>query len=126
MSNGILSRGERAHPAFFWLGAALVTIGVVMHLPMYVRSAAMNFHVAGMPVDVWMVAGMATIVAGTLAGYYGLLPAALKRESAGATAAQLASIQALVPKESAEKLKWAHWQLLITLSLGLIIDSMKP
>src|SRR5437763_13826740 len=49
MTTGILARGERAHPAFFGLGALSVTLGGVLHVPMYIKSAAMNFHLAGMP-----------------------------------------------------------------------------
>src|SRR5262245_28595589 len=61
-TTGILARGERAHPGFFWLGAAAVTVGVGLHLPMYIESASMNFHLAGMPVDAEMLIGMALIV----------------------------------------------------------------
>ena len=64
MAIGILSRSERAHPLFFWLGAVSVSAGVVLHLPMYLRSASMNFHLAGMRFDTEMFFGMALIVAG--------------------------------------------------------------
>src|ERR1700681_1376007 len=78
---GIFTRGERAHPGFFWLGALAVTIGVGLHLPMYIKAAAMNFHVAGMPVDATMLIGMAFIAGGTAAAWHGLLPGALRPES---------------------------------------------
>ncbi len=92
MAAGILVAGERAHPVFFWFGALAVTIGVGLHLPMYIKAAAMNFHVAGMPIDSPMLLGMALIVGGTAAGWYGLLPAALAKRSPEIVAAELASL----------------------------------
>lgn len=92
---------------------------------MFIRSAAMNFHVAGMPFDWEMLAGMGLIVGGTAAGFYGLLPAALQREPASAVAAPLANLEH-AEVSGGERLKWAHWQLLLVLTLAVIIDSMKP
>jgi putative MFS transporter len=117
---------EGSRLTWFWCGSVAVTIGTLLHLPMYIRSAAMNFHLAGMPVDWSMVSGMLLIAAGTAAAWYGLLP--------------LASMPALQPSNMAKvfgssaepairedgKLTGAHWQLIGVLSLGLAIDSMKP
>jgi putative MFS transporter len=125
-ASAILVRGERAHPAFFWLGAFLVTLGVGFHLPMYIRSAAMNFHVAGMPVDGTMLIGMALILGGTAAGWYGLLPAEQTRDSAPDMMAAFAELSTDAPRGSEEKLNWAHCQLLLILILAVVIDSMKP
>ena len=125
MAIGIFSSGERAHPSWFWFGAAAVTGGVALHLPMYLRSAAMNFHVAGMPMDWQMYVGMALILGGTAAGFYGLLPAALRREKPVAIAASIASLRHDAPEQTGQ-LKWSHWQLLSVLTLAVVIDSMKP
>src|ERR1700733_13674485 len=119
MAGGIFSHGERAHPLFFWLGAAAVTGGVLLHLPMYIRSASMNFHVAGMPLDWEMYVGMILILGGTAAGFYGLLPAALRQEQPLAIAASAAKIRHDMPEETG-RLKWSHWQLLLVLTLGVI------
>jgi len=126
MTTGILAEGERAHPAFFWLGASAVTVGVGLHLPMYIRSAAMNFHVAGMPVDAPMLCGMAIIVAGTIAAWYGLLPRASASTPPNILAADLADLSKDLPKGRERKLNSAHWQLLVVLTLAVVIDSMKP
>jgi MFS transporter, putative metabolite:H+ symporter len=125
MALGILARGERAHPRFFWIGAAAVTAGVGLHLPMYIRSAAMNFHVAGMPVDMPMLLGMALIVGGTGTAWYGLLPAIWSQPSPASLATTIASITKDAAPER-DTLNWAHWQLLLILTLAVIIDSMKP
>ena len=126
MTTAILAPGERAHPAFFWLGALAVTIGVGLHLPMYIKSAAMNFHLAGMPIDTSMVIGMVLIVAGTAAGWYGLLPAAMPRASPDSIAAELASLSKETVTVPDSKLNRAHWLLLFVLTLAVVIDSMKP
>ena len=128
MATGILARGERAHPGFFWLGALAVTAGVGLHLPMYLDSAAMNFHLAGMPVDSAMLMGMALIAAGTVAAWYGLMPARLTRESPDAVAAVLAELRANTSGDAdpEQKMKWAHWQLLLVLTSAVVIDAMKP
>ena len=124
MAIGILSRSDRAHPLFFWLGAVSVTAGVVLHLPMYLRSASMNFHLAGMPFDAEMFFGMALIVAGTAAGFYGLLPTAGKR-TACQNLGTVTKLQHDVPTDIGQ-LKWAHWQLLLVLTVAVAIDFMKP
>ena len=125
MAIGILSRSDRAHPLFFWLGAVSVTAGVVLHLPMYLRSASMNFHLAGMPFDAEMFFGMALIVAGTAAGFYGLLPTARKFEPPAKTLGTVTKLQHDVPTDIGQ-LKWAHWQLLPVLTVAVAIDLMKP
>jgi putative MFS transporter len=126
MAAGIFARGERAHPGFFWLGALAVTVGVGLHLPMYVRSASMNFHVAGMPVDATMLTGMALIIGGTAASWHGLLPATPKPESPGSISAALSEISAQPLSGPEGELSWAHWQLLLMLTLAVVIDAMKP
>lgn len=125
MAIRILSRDERAHPVFFWVGALAVTAGVILHLPMYIRSAAMNFHVAGMPVDMEMLIGMALVIGGTAAGFYGLLPTADESTPAAASR-EVAKLAKETPAVLAGSLKWPHWQLLIVLTLAVIVDSMKP
>ena len=126
MGSGIFAAGDRAHPAFFWVGAISVTLGVGLHLPMYIRSAAMNFHVAGMPVDASMLLGMALIVGGTIAAWYGLLPALPGRRTPTAAPAELAEISPPSASVRNDKLKWAHWQLLLMLTAAVVIDAMKP
>jgi len=92
---------------------------------MYLRAASMNFHLAGMPFDAEMFFGMALIVAGTAAGFYGLLPTARKLEPPGTTVGIIAKLQHDVPTDTWQ-LKWAHWQLLLVLTVAVAIDSMKP
>jgi putative MFS transporter len=121
----ILAPAERAHPEFFWIGALMVTIGVGCHLPMYLRSAAMNFHLAGMPVDGTMLFGMALILIGTAAAWYGLLPAPPAQQSRLDPFSLSQAATVAVPERQG-KLNWAHRRLLLILILAVVIDSMKP
>jgi MFS transporter, putative metabolite:H+ symporter len=118
-----LARGKHAHSLAFWLGAIAVSAGVALHIPMYVRSASMNFHLAGMPFDAEMLFGMMLILAGTAASYYGLLPSSNQPPYGMAKAA--ATLEPGMTSE-AGRLKWAHWQLLLVLTIAVAIDSMKP
>src|SRR5689334_23426975 len=102
---------DRAHPAYFWLGSAAVTLGVAFHLPMFVEARTMNFHLAGMPVDWRMLVGMALIGGGTAAGWYGLLPEATRRELPRALPPELAARPEAAKADG--KLRWAHWQLML-------------
>lgn len=126
LDTGVPALADRAHPAYFWLGSAAVTAGVALHLPMFFEAAAMNFQLAGMPVDWHMMIGMSLIVAGTVAGWCGLLPPAPARELSSMLATEVAAIAAPGAARSEGKLAGAHWQLMLVLALGLIINSMKP
>ncbi|MBS0479664.1 MAG: MFS transporter, partial [Proteobacteria bacterium] len=103
----------------FALGCVAVTIGVLMHLPMFMMGRMMHFRLAGMAMGWDMVAGMGLIIAGIGVAAYGLLP----RNIAGQrTAAQTIEISA--PEDAA--LGWPHWRLMLVLVVALIIDVMKP
>jgi MFS transporter, putative metabolite:H+ symporter len=38
----------------FWVGCAIVVVGVVLHLPMFVMAADSGYLLAGMPMDFGM------------------------------------------------------------------------
>ena len=107
---------ERRNALAFWLGSAIVAIGVLLHLPMFWMARDMGFMLAGMPMDAAMLWGMTLIVAGIGLAGYGLLP-----NGADETAAH----EAIAPPENAP-LTRAHWRLMIVLSVALVIDIMKP
>src|SRR5688572_32737559 len=60
--------------AAFWVGVALVTGGVIAHLPMYLMGKDMGYRLAGMPMETSMKVGMAAILVGLVVSLYGLLP----------------------------------------------------
>jgi putative MFS transporter len=105
-------------PGAFWAGSLAITLGVLLHLPMYVGARDMGYHLAGMPMDAAMVAGMALIVVGLAATLYGLVPPRSLRRS---TAAPL-EIKAL----DDVRLSAAHVGLLLVIAAAVTIDVMKP
>ena len=100
----------------FWLGCVAVTIGVVLHLPMFLMARAMHFRLAGMAMGIDMWIGMALIVGGCAVAAYGLLPR-------GATTARDDLVVA-APEDA--PLSAAHWRLMAVLVIALVIDVMKP
>ncbi|MBL0770109.1 MFS transporter [Sphingopyxis sp. DHUNG17] len=106
-------------PLLFVTGVLAVTIGVLLHLPMFWMGRSMGFHMVGMPMDPGMIAGMYLIVAGIAAAAYGLLPRGLSQH--------LATTNALAVEAPEDApLSWAHWRLMAVLVVALVIDIMKP
>jgi putative MFS transporter len=103
----------------FIVGVVLVTVGVILHLPMFLMGQMTHFRLVGMPMGAEMYWGMAAISIGVAIAAYGLLP----RNIAG----QLAAAHDIVvsPPEDAP-LTAAHWRLMAVLVIALIIDVMKP
>src|SRR5437588_9672421 len=117
MSDSRLMFAQRRSALVFLGGCALVTLGVVLHLPMYMMGKDMGFVLSGMPMDPKMYVGMALILIGIAAACYGLLPKT--------TVTHADEDEAFAPLEDSP-LTRAHWLLMTGLALGLIIDIMKP
>jgi putative MFS transporter len=109
--------GERRSFAAFWLGCAVVTVGVVLHIPMYIMGAPMGYVLSGMAMGPGMYWGMAMIVVGIGMTAYGLLPKVVPTEER--------VIETIAPPEDAPLSK-AHWSMAGLLAVALIIDIMKP
>jgi MFS transporter, putative metabolite:H+ symporter len=103
----------------FALGCVAVTIGVLMHVPMFMMGKDMHFMLAGMPMGWDMVFGMFLIVAGCLVAAWGLLPRNIAAQRAAS-----ADIVIAAPEDA--HLSGAHWGLMAVLIVALIIDTMKP
>lgn len=114
-----LAATDRTKLAAFWSGALAITIGVVLHLPMFWMGRDMGFRLSGMAMDPAMISGMGLIVAGVALTAWGLLPRNL---AAQVEASRHISVAA--PEDA--PLAPAHWRLMAVLVLALIIDVMKP
>ena len=103
----------------FWLGVAGVTIGVLLHLPMFLMGRHNGFVLYGMPMDPSMIFGMYLIIASVGLAAYGLLPtkAAYKAQTD-------LNVTVVAPEDA--PLSRAHITLMIALVVALIIDVMKP
>ena len=110
------------HPVAFWLGCALLIAGVLSHGPMLAMGAHTHYHLAGMPMDPVMLAGMAVIPVGLLLAMYGLMPRLEQMRQVLQRARDHVSfhIADSVPLNS------EHWTLVIVLIVALAIDVMKP
>jgi MFS transporter, putative metabolite:H+ symporter len=104
----------------FWGGIALVTVGVLMHLPMYILSAPVGYHLCGMDMDTTMIAGIGAITLGTAASWMALIRPEIPGAEVRLSAARLAA----PPPQ--QELTTAHWTLLFTVVVALVIDVMKP
>ena len=107
---------QRRNALAFWAGSAVVSVGVLLHLPMFWMARSTGFNMSGMPMDAGMLLGMLLIVLGIAAAGYGLLP--VRRPGAGV-------YHEIAPPEDAP-LMAAHWKLMGVLAVALIIDIMKP
>ena len=103
----------------FALGCVAVTLGVLLHIPMFLMGRDMHFMLAGMPMGWDMVAGMGLIIGGCLVAAYGLLPRNVAEQRAAGAAIEVAA-----PEDA--PLGPAHWGLMVVLVIALIIDTMKP
>ncbi len=103
----------------FVLGCVAVTIGVLLHLPMFWMGHNNGFMLAGMPMDPGMIFGMYLIIAGVGVAAYGLLP-----KHVAQTVEAASHIVVVAPEDA--KLGAAHWKLMAALVVALIIDVMKP
>ena len=109
---------DRRHFWAFTAGCVAVTAGVLLHIPMFWMGRGNGFRLADMPMDAAMWWGMLVIVAGIAVAGYGLLP---KRLVIDDTRYHL-TVSA--PEDA--PLGWAHWQLMLVLTVALVIDVMKP
>jgi putative MFS transporter len=107
------------HPGAFWFGVLAVTLGVILHLPMYLMGKDTGYRLAGMPMDTPMMIGMAAIIAGILASFYGLYP------RPGAVDTSRVSRIRIKALDDAPISK-THIGLLLAMAVGVTIDIMKP
>jgi MFS transporter, putative metabolite:H+ symporter len=104
---------------FFWLGCALICAGVLLHLPMLVHAHQMaGNQLVGMDMDAEMYAGMGLILFGVPLSCWGALPEKRAPHGDGAGTNFEASDETPLNR-------W-HAGVLLVLTLGLVIDVMKP
>ncbi len=115
-SSSTMIIGERA--AWFWAGCAAISAGVLLHLPMLVMAHRMGNQLSGMPMDAQMLSGMAFILFGVPLACFGALPKHRVRRDEEAA-------QSFETRDDMPLNRW-HLIVLLVLTLGLVIDVMKP
>lgn len=107
------------NPGAFWFGAVATTVGVLLHLPMYIGGRNMGYQLVGMPVDTPMMIGMFLIVVGLAATLYGIYP-----QSAPVAAGVGARIRVQALDDG--PMRATHVGLLLVMAIAVTIDVMKP
>lgn len=107
------------HPGAFWFGVVATSVGVILHLPMYISARNMGFYMVGMPVDTPMLGGMLLIAVGLISSFYGLFPASADRTARVAAQIRVRALDE-VPIRS------THVGLLLVMAIAVTIDIMKP
>jgi MFS transporter, putative metabolite:H+ symporter len=102
----------------FWFGAVATTVGVILHLPMYIGGRSMGYHLSGMPMDTPMLIGMFLIIVGFGSCFYGLYP-----PSAGIDAQTVSRISVRALDDA--RITKTHVALLVVMAIALTIDVMK-
>jgi putative MFS transporter len=102
----------------FWFGAVATTVGVILHLPMYMSGRSMGYHLSGMPMDTPMLIGMFLVIVGFGSCFYGLYP-----PSAGINAPTVSRISVRALDDA--RITKTHVALLVVMAIALTIDVMK-
>jgi len=109
-------------PRAFWIGSAAISLGVLAHLPDFIATSEMGYHMAGMPMSGSMHLGMLLILAGLAMASYGLVPLSQLLRPSESPASEGIDFRAM----DQANLTPQHWGLLFVLGIALIIDVMKP
>lgn len=100
----------------FWSGLLAVTVGAVLHLPMYFTAAEQGYELVGKSMDLPMTVGMPLLVGGLLATLYSLLPRAVEPQET----------RLRVRAMDEAPLNRTHLYLILVMVAAITIDVMKP
>jgi putative MFS transporter len=104
-------------PGLFWIGFAAISLGVAVHIPMFLDASEDDYMLTGMGFDTPMIIAMVAIFIGLILTAIGLVP---RRRP---DTARIPSVDVSVDEG---KVGWAHAALLGVLTLAVVIDAMKP
>jgi putative MFS transporter len=105
--------------AAFWVGAIACSVGVALHLPMYLSARAMGYRMVGMHINCTMIIGMIAIAGGLGLSLFGLIPS-------GASAIRQRAGRLSVRAMDDAPVRSQHVALLLVMALAITIDVMKP
>lgn len=114
------------HPLAFWSGCALIIAGVMSHMPMFMMGRHTHWQMVGMPMDAWMLWGMAMIPAGVLLAGFGLMPRLEQLRESMRADGQASHRHQYFHIADGVPLNREHWKLVIVLVVALAVDVMKP
>jgi putative MFS transporter len=115
------------HPVSFWFGCLLIVAGVFSHAPMFLMGQHTHWQMVGMPMDGWMLAGMAAIPIGLVFAAYGLMPRlAQMQQTLHGDGQHLLGRHQYFHVADGVPLNIEHWKLVAVLVIALAVDVMKP
>lgn len=110
------SPSSRNRQIAFWGGLLAVTVGALLHFPMYFKAAEQGYHLVGKSMDLPMQIGMPAIIVGFLATFYSLRPRAAASETPAPRVQAMDDVS----------LNWTHLKLILIMVAAITIDVMKP
>jgi len=102
----------------FWVGFALVCIGVSLELPMYINASDIGYKLVGHSMSSTMMVGMAMVIIGILTTLYSLIPPSAEKENTDYNLKIRAMDDAPI--------NWTHIGLLFVMAAAITLDVMKP
>lgn len=106
----------------FYTGTLAITIGVLLHIPMFYMARSMGYKLVGMPMSNTMLFGMFLIIGGIVLSIWGVIPVklAMRRHKVNF------DVESQIMSQSIISFTAHHWMLCVALIIGLIVDVMKP
>lgn len=105
----------------FWISAAVVVVGVLLHFPDFWMARSNHFMMAGMGMSPVMRTGMLLILLGLVTAGLALMPSRQQWRDRNHRVDR-SRFQAI----DGARLRPAHWRLVAILTIGLVVDTMKP
>lgn len=107
-----------AHPRAYWLGVAAVSVGVALHLPMFLGARDVHYRLSGMSMDTPMWVGMGFILIGLVAILRGVLHTGVTRFTPSS------SVRLAIDEQA--PISASHVRMIVALIFAIAIDSQKP
>lgn len=106
------------HESAFWIGFALVCIGVSLELPMYINASDVGYQLTGHSMSTTMMLGMGMVIIGIVTTLYSLIPPATEKDDTDYNL----KIRAM----DDVSINWTHIGLLFVMAAAITLDVMKP
>lgn len=117
-SQKTIGRIKFGNKSAFWVGFALVCVGVSFQLPMYINASDIGYQLVGHAMSTTMMIGMAMVIIGILVTLYSLMPSSVEADRSDYNL----KIRAL----DDASINWTHIGLLFVMAAAITLDVMKP
>ncbi|HKK44643.1 MAG TPA: MFS transporter [Balneolaceae bacterium] len=115
MSAGNIRFGSKSA---FWIGFALVCVGVSLQLPMYINASDIGYQLVGHSMSTTMMFGMGMVIVGILTTLYSLMPPSAEKDNS--------EYNLKIRAMDDAPINWTHIGLLFVMAAAITLDVMKP